>query len=157
MEQKTNQNHEKISEFVRQLFSYAGFPPEDVSTRINLDICEIDVSIPDAGLVIGEDGVNLSAWEQVIRVICQKFIPGIKRVVLDINQYRAIKNNELRQLARKAAREAVLTKKPVELPVMNAYERRIIHTELALRPDVMTESVGEDPNRRVVVKPLLNN
>jgi spoIIIJ-associated protein len=65
-----------------------------------------------------------------------------------------MKNEGLRELARKAAREAVLKKKPVELPAMNAYERRVVHSELALRPDVMTESSGEEPNRRVVVKPL---
>ncbi len=145
---------EKFKEFIKELFSRAGWIPEDIKIRLNQNVCEIDLSVSDAGLIIGEDGENLFAWEQVIRAVAQKLLPDISRISLDVNQYRAMKNESLRELARKAAREAVLKKKPVELPAMNAYERRIIHTELALRPDVMTESYGEDPNRRVVIKPL---
>jgi spoIIIJ-associated protein len=140
--------------FVEELFSRAGFKPENIAIRLNQDTCEVDVSILDAGLIIGEEGAHLSAWEHILRQAAQKLLAGVSRVSLDVNQYRAMKNEALRELARKAAREAVLKKKPVELQPMNAYERRIVHTELALRPDVMTESIGEDPNRRVVVKPL---
>jgi spoIIIJ-associated protein len=154
MEETTRQNDEAFREFVRELFRRAGFQPEDVTVRQTPEACEVDVSVPDAGLIIGEDGAHLSAWERVLGAAAQKFLPGTFRVSLDVNQYRAMKNEGLRELARKAAREAVLKKKPVELPAMNAYERRVVHSELALRPDVMTESSGEEPNRRVVVKPL---
>lgn len=154
MEGATQHNSDAFREFIRELFSRAGFQPEDVTVRTTPEACEVDVSLSDAGLVIGEDGAHLAAWEHVLRAAAQKFLPGILRVSLDVNQYRAMKNEGLRELARKAAKEAVLKKKPVELAPMNAYERRIVHSELALRPDVMTESFGEEPNRRVVVKPL---
>ncbi len=56
-------------------------------------------------------------------------------------------------MANSAADEVALIKKEKWLPIMPAYERRIIHLELSLREDVVTESIGEEPERRVVVKP----
>jgi len=75
-------------------------------------------------------------------------------VIVDINNYRKERERLLAELAKAAARKALLTKADVCLPAMNAYERRLIHVELASRPDVKTESVNEGINRCVVVKPL---
>lgn len=148
------ENEDAFRAFVVELLGRAGFAPEEVTIRKNQETCEVDANIENAGLVIGEDGARLWAWEQVLRAAAQKIFGSATRVSFDVNQYRAVKNEGLREIARKAAREAALKKKPVRLAPMNAYERRIVHAELALRPDVMTESAGEDPNRMVVVKPL---
>lgn len=75
-------------------------------------------------------------------------------VFVDINNYRRERERLLIELARAAARKVLLTKSDVCLPAMNAYERRLIHLELASRPDVRTESVNEGVGRCVVVKPL---
>ncbi|PIR71473.1 MAG: hypothetical protein COU43_02475 [Candidatus Nealsonbacteria bacterium CG10_big_fil_rev_8_21_14_0_10_37_25] len=72
---------------------------------------------------------------------------------LDINGYKKKKLDYLKELARSLADEVALTKKEKNLPPMAAYERRIIHLELAGRSDVTTESIGEEPERRVVVRP----
>ncbi|MBU2082380.1 hypothetical protein KKH14_03095, partial [Patescibacteria group bacterium] len=71
---------------------------------------------------------------------------------LDINNYRSSKDESLRELAKKAARRARFYKQPVTLEAMTAYNRRIIHAELAAHPDIKTESTGEGLQRRVVVK-----
>jgi spoIIIJ-associated protein len=154
---ETANGENALKNFVKEMFVKAGFFPDEVAIRRRSDAWEVDVNVSDAGLAIGEDGIHLSAWEQILRAAAQKLAPEAPRISLDVNHYRAMKNEDLREIARKAAREAVLKKKPVELEVMNAYERRIVHTELALRPDVITESVGEDPNRKVVVKALETN
>lgn len=73
---------------------------------------------------------------------------------VDVNNYRAEREQLLVELAKAAARKAAATRSEVELPVMNAYERRLVHVELASRPDVSTESLGEGRNRHVVVKPI---
>lgn len=73
-------------------------------------------------------------------------------LVVDINNYRRERESLIIELARAAARKAVAAKESVSLPTMNAYERRLVHTELAMRPDVTTESVGEGKNRYVVIK-----
>ncbi len=77
---------------------------------------------------------------------------GVDPVVIDVNNYRKERENLILELARAAARKAVAVKEPVSLPTMNAYERRLVHTELAMRPDVTTESVGEGRERYVIVK-----
>lgn len=168
-----NEEMEKsFRSFVEGMFRRAGFPVEEVILRRGGDRWEVDVAMTDAGLAIGDEGAHLWAWEQILRVTLQKFLFGKQRddlerndasddiegsrfnISLDINHYRAMRNEDLREVARKAARAAALKKKPVLLAPMSAYDRRIIHTELALRPDVETESIGEAPNRKVIVKPI---
>ncbi len=75
-------------------------------------------------------------------------------IFLDVNGYRQERENLIAELARAAAKKAVGTKSPVTLPAMNSYERRIVHTELAIHPEVTTESVGEGKERYVIVKPI---
>lgn len=74
--------------------------------------------------------------------------------VIDINNYRKEREQLLIELAKAAAQKAVATKQEVKLPAMNAYERRLIHVELAIRPDVKTESIGDSKERCVVIKPI---
>jgi len=76
-------------------------------------------------------------------------------VYVDINGYRREREKIIIELAKAAARKVLITKNEVKLPAMNAYERRLVHSELATRPDVKTESIGEKSDRCVVVKPLL--
>ncbi len=76
-------------------------------------------------------------------------------IFIDINNYRKERESIILEIARGAARKAVATKEGIALPIMNAYERRLIHVELASRPDIKTESVGEGKSRYVVVKPII--
>ncbi|KKS27344.1 MAG: Single-stranded nucleic acid binding R3H domain protein [Candidatus Yanofskybacteria bacterium GW2011_GWC2_41_9] len=112
----------------------------------------IGIFIRDASLYIGEEGRNIKDFETILRLVIKKQIGDVFTVHLDINNYREFKNEALRELAKKAARRARFYKQPVALEAMSAYERRIIHTELAVHPDIKTESTGEGNNRRVVVK-----
>lgn len=75
-------------------------------------------------------------------------------IFLDVNGYRQERENLIAELARAAAKKAVGTKSAITLPAMNSYERRIVHTELALHPEVTTESTGEGKERYVIVKPM---
>lgn len=74
--------------------------------------------------------------------------------VVDINNYRKEREKIILEIAKAAAQKASVLKQEVRLPPMNAYERRLIHTELSMRPDVKTESVGEGKERAVVVRPI---
>lgn len=72
----------------------------------------------------------------------------------DVNNYRRERENIIAELARAAARKATVTKEHISLPVMNSYERRLIHVELAGHPSVATESVGKGKTRYVIVRPI---
>ena len=72
---------------------------------------------------------------------------------IDINDYKEKKFEYLREMAQESANDVALTKKEKELEPMPAYERRIIHLELSKRTDVKAESLGEEPERRIIIKP----
>lgn len=110
------------------------------------------VLVKEASLCIGEGGKNIGAFEVVLRLILKKQLGEAPLFRLDINNYRSLKDESLGELAKKAARRARFYKQPVILEAMSAYDRRIIHTELAAHPDIKTESTGEGRQRRVVVK-----
>lgn len=74
---------------------------------------------------------------------------------VDINNYRKERERIIIELAKAAARKVLIAKTEVRLPAMNAYERRLVHVELAIHPEVKTESIGEGVERCVIVKPIL--
>ena len=149
---------EKVKILTTALMKASGFNFKTVEARKDDEkTIRVEMSVDGAGLMIGENGENLYAWEEVLsQWLRRNSSPELEyfRVVLDINNYRWQIEQRLRELAKKTAREVVMSKKSIKLPVMNAYERRIVHVELALHPNVATESEGRVPNRQVVVKPL---
>ncbi len=94
----------------------------------------------------------ISDLEFVVKMIFNK--KNIDIAFIDINNYRKDREDLIIKLAKAAAKKASVTKKEVSLPAMNAYERRIIHSELSLHPDLKTESSGEGKQRHVIIKPI---
>lgn len=94
----------------------------------------------------------ISDLEFVVKMIFNK--KNIDIAFIDINNYRKDREDLIAKLAKAAAKKASVTKKEVSLPAMNAYERRIVHSELSLHPDLKTESSGEGKQRHVVIKPI---
>ena len=91
--------------------------------------------------------------QHLLKAILRRKIGALFYIDLDINNYKKKKIAYLRELARSIADEVALTKKEKVLSPMPSYERRIIHLELAGRSDVTTESIDEEPKRKVVVRP----
>jgi len=154
----TQENLEKIKEAVREFFGKTGLAIEEIEIREpqNSTIA-INLKIEEPQTLIGERGQTLAEVQRLLKIILQKKVPSEESfyVNLDVNEYKKKKAEYLREIARSAADEVILTKKEKQLPAMSAFERRIIHTELASRPDTETESVGQEPERRVVIKPRL--
>jgi spoIIIJ-associated protein len=142
---------EQIKQLIEQILSFF-----DVDFSVDLSESEetlrVNVRMDDAGFLIGANGDNLRELEFLLRAVLQRQNYG-KRIFLDINNYRRIREDNLKDLAKEIAHKVILTKKPQILPPMNAYERRIIHMELATNPDIATESEGEGINRHLTVKP----
>ena len=144
----------KIKDVITDFFNKTGIVDFKIKTIETTTSGSIDVSlfVQDASLYIGEGGKNIGAFESVLRLLIKKQLGEAAFLRLDINNYRSSKDESLRELAKKAARRARFYKQPVTLEAMSAYNRRIIHTELAAHPDIKTESTGEGLQRRVVVK-----
>ena len=143
----------KIKETTEEFFRKTTFevkieflPPRDLTIPINLEL-------EDPQILIGEGGQTLAEIQHLLKAILRRKIQEPFFIDLDISGYKKKKFEYLKELARSAADEVTITKKEKVLSPMPAYERRIIHLELAGRSDITTESIGQEPERRVVIRP----
>ncbi len=111
----------------------------------------IVIETEDAGKVIGYRGDSLSAIQYLANIIESNQNPNAKRVVIDSGNYKERREESLRALAIKVAGKVGETGRAQKLEPMDAYERRIVHTELQNYPSVETHSEGVEPFRRIVV------
>lgn len=114
---------------------------------------EIKIFSNQNSLLIGKEGHTLESLQNIIRQILIKEVGHDYRVILDIENYKEKRNNNLERMAKQIAREVSHTKVEAKLDAMNSYERRIIHNALSQNKYVYTESIGEEPNRCIVIKP----
>jgi spoIIIJ-associated protein len=142
----------KIEEEVKEFFSKMGFEVELKVSRKE-DVFKVDVQTKEFQDLIGEKGKTLFEIQHLLNAILKKKMGEEIFLDLDIGGYKEKKIKYLKELAKSVADEVALTKKERILEPMPAYERRIIHLELASRPDVTTESIGKEPKRRVVIRP----
>jgi spoIIIJ-associated protein len=105
------------------------------------------------GALIGRKGERLSALQHLVNLMLSKEIGSWTRVLVDVEDYRGRRERQLRELADRAAARVVETGKMLQLEPMSALERRWIHMSLRDHAGVATQSIGEEPNRRVVLVP----
>ena len=94
----------------------------------------------------------VESMNHILQMMAQK--KEMKALFLDINSYRLEREKLITELARAAAKKTAATKIAISLPSMNSYERRLVHTALAIHPDITTESVGVGKERYVIIKPI---
>ncbi|MBI3458932.1 hypothetical protein HY061_01575 [Candidatus Azambacteria bacterium] len=111
------------------------------------------IYLDDTNDLIGGRGGNISNIEHLIKIIIKRKNIDQPLFVLDINDYRKSKEISLKELAKTAAQKVVLSNESHNLPPMSSYERRIIHLELAARPDISTESQGDGEDRYIIIRP----
>ena len=124
----------------------------DLDVTPSIDEGRIDLSGPDASVVIGRFGETLKSMEYLLNLILRDVHEG-ERIRLDSEGYRQRRIESLEKLARTAAGDALKRRKPVRMEPMTSWERRIVHLALKDQADVETRSAGEDPYRKVVVWP----
>jgi spoIIIJ-associated protein len=105
------------------------------------------------GALIGRKGERLSALQHLVNLMLSKQVGTWTRVLVDVEDYRGRRERQLRDLANRAAARVVETGKMLQLEPMPALERRWVHLTLRDHPNVATQSIGEEPNRRVVLVP----
>jgi spoIIIJ-associated protein len=111
----------------------------------------IEVQGEDLGALIGRGGENLVALQQVVSAITSKRVGRTVHVPIDIEGYRRRREDQLKEVAGRVADRVRATGQAVTLEPMLAYERRIVHLAVQGAPGLRTESVGLEPNRRVVI------
>ena len=111
----------------------------------------VELNGDNIGYLIGYRGETLYSIQNILSSIAGKGINNRVRVILDIEGYKEKREKTLEDLAQKVASTVIKTKKPVKLEAMTAYERKIIHSKLQENNKIETHSVGEEPNRRIVI------
>ncbi len=139
---------EKLVNILREM----GYQAE-VEIQLKQDIPTYRIYSNNDSLLIGKGGKNLEALQIVLRQIVNTETGINYKFFLDVSDYKEKNEHHLEVLAKRLAREVATTKIEVKMDSMNSYERRIVHNVLTNNKKVYTESVGEEPNRCVVIKP----
>ena len=144
-----------IEEHVRHVLAMMGFGGVTVRCQVVGDVMRVDIQAGEQGrLLIGAGGNHLAALQHILRCLLRSYMDGDVRVVVDVNGYRMRREQTLLDLAQEVARRAQRTGRTVVLRPMSAADRRAVHTALSGHKDISTESLGSEPNRRVVVRPV---
>jgi spoIIIJ-associated protein len=146
---------EKIKSITREFFQKAGFDAE-ISISEEENSFQINLKSDDPQTLIGSNGQTLVEIQKLLRSVIKHGVSEEVFIDLDVNGYKQKKAEYLKETALEAANEVFLSQKEKALLPMSSYERRIIHMALVNRSDVKVESVGEDPNRKIVIKPTLS-
>jgi spoIIIJ-associated protein len=139
--------------FVETLVRTMGFPAS-VTSKVEDDEIWVSVEGQELGVLVGPRGVTLRALEEVARAITQHFAGGHSaRLHLDVAGYQARRREALADFAKKLAAEAADTGTVRSLEPMPSSDRKIVHDTIAEIDGVTTSSEGEEPRRRVVIRP----
>ncbi|MBU4351178.1 KH domain-containing protein [Patescibacteria group bacterium] len=146
------EQQEIIKNIVKDFFNKATIAVEIKEEKVEGESFKVNIETESPQLLIGENGQTLSEIQYLLRLILRKKIGSDILFDLDINDYKSKKASYLKELANIMADEVVLTKQDTELLPMLSQDRRIIHLALSDRTDVVTESLGQGTERRVVIK-----
>jgi len=147
---------ETIKQIINEFFGKMGYSVETEAystERENEDVLEINIKTSEAQNLIGKQGLVLADIQLLLRKVIKNKTDKDLYLSLDIDNYKKNKEDYLRDVAESIADEVARTGREKEMPFTSSFDRRIIHTELAKRTDVYTESRGEGEERRVIVKP----
>lgn len=144
-----------IQDYLQQLNQFLTIEPETMAVEEDDEFVFVkyQVNEEDAGKMIGRHGETISALANILTVTFHDQL-GEKRVVVDINSYKAEKEDEAVEIGRELAERAIETGRPQYLPYsLQAHQRRVVHQALQDTPGIYTESKGEGRYRRLVIYP----
>ena len=147
-----NPNLEKIA--VKALSNMVEKIVDDVEYKVTSSekTIKIEMNGPDMGILIGKRGATLDSLQYLTSLAVNRVSSDYIKVILNTENYREKRHDTLVRLARRLASQVIKTGKSITLEPMRPNERRIIHSTLQNNKIVQTVSVGEEPNRKVVIE-----
>ena len=152
-EQELNLVKNKLEQFLKQFI-------EKIDSSFNFKIyaensnITINITGENSGMLIGYRGDTLNALQTILTAIANKDLNTKIRIFLNIDNYKEKREKTLEELAIKVSKTVLKTNKRITLEPMNAYERKIIHTKLQNVKNIKTHSIGEEPNRKIVIEKI---
>ena len=148
-------NMNEIVSFIKDTISEIA---KNMGIGINLEVRRRDSGISvtifsnNNAILIGKNGKNVAALQLLIRQMVNSRLNTPLSIIVDVGNYKEKRIKSIEMLAKRLAREAHKTQTEITMDSMNSYERRIVHESLADDKYVYTTSIGEEPNRKVVIK-----
>lgn len=140
---------------LRTLLGHLSVPVTDVVIAHDdqMDSVRFVITTPDSAILIGENGERLLALNHLMkRIVEREKVEGHFSFMIDVNDYQKKRIDDIRSKAHMLAERARYFKSSVEMDPMSSYERMIVHAQFTRVPDIMTESIGKGPDRKVVLK-----
>lgn len=140
--------------YIRDIAKGMGLDDIQLETQRTEQHLKITMHSENSSILIGKNGRTLSSLQTLLRSAISNKIEMKVNVVLDVENYKIRQEKNIERLAKKLAKEVLKTKEPITMDSMNSYERRVVHNVLGNFKGITTESEGEEPNRKVVIKPV---
>lgn len=137
--------------FLNDILNAIGCKELNKEMKIDKNVVIIKIIGDDLGCIIGRKGETLSAIQYLTTLIANRGGSEYVRFIIDCGNYREKKVSYLKEMADTVAHECIKENKAFLLEPMNSYERRIIHTAVSEMEEIYTKSVGEEPNRRIMI------
>ena len=141
---------EKGKEFLEKMFAQMGLIVM-IEKMFTAEKITFQVHGEDLGILIGKHGQTLDAIQYLTNLVAHKEVSGHCHIVVDVENYRARREETLINLAKRLAAKVKRNRQKVSLEPMNAFERKIIHTALHDDKNILTESAGDEPFRHIVI------
>lgn len=151
-EEKADKTKKKLEELLKGLFEITGDSEIEYTIERTENQVVLNITGNNVSHLIGYKGKTIESFQSLINSMLQHEDEDYAKIFVEINSYKKVKEEKLQNLADKMATNVIKFRKPIKLEPMTAYERLIIHKRLSQRDDVETESIGEEPRRRVLIK-----
>ncbi|OGH02896.1 MAG: hypothetical protein A2798_00510 [Candidatus Levybacteria bacterium RIFCSPHIGHO2_01_FULL_37_17] len=142
----------KLKKFIKEFFNIL-----EIDESFNLEVTEeeikVSISSENPGILIGYHGETLESLQLILSLFLSKKLGEFKRVSLEVGDYKKNREEWLRKLAFDAKEKALSEGREIRLDDLKAWERRIVHMELADDKEVLSESMGEGRERALVIRP----
>lgn len=151
LEEPDTEQESEVIGFVSKLLGRMGIEADlRIVTRED-DRVVVEMISDDAGIIIGRHGATLEALQLVTNIACGRRHHDGPRVILDAEDYRYRREQNLTRMAMRVARDVQRSGRSQLLEPMNPFERRLVHTTISGVEDVSTESEGDGPYKQVRV------
>ncbi|MBM7704219.1 RNA-binding cell elongation regulator Jag/EloR [Metabacillus iocasae] len=154
---------EKLQDPIEEAEKFLKRVSKEMNVEIEVEViqraraCEFKISGEGLGVLIGKRGQTINALQVLTQLVANRYSSHYITIMLNPEGYREKRKAILEDLAVKMAKKVIKTGKVVHLEPMPSYERKIIHHSLAHHSSVRSSSAGREPNRNVVIEPILKS
>ena len=143
---------ETVDDLLKKLKVESTVSVEEITTDEEIHY-QINIESPETGLLIGYHGETINSLQLLLGVILYKKLGKWVRVIMDVGEYRKMREESIKEMVNRIILEVERTGQPVEMPYLSPLERRIVHMMLTEHKTLTSQSHGEGRDRRVTVKP----